>query len=418
MRIAIFSEIYSPHIGGCVSLTSDLMDALMAEGNDVLVVASSPKVSGFDMNDNVLLCPAVRYPGNPYGFSFTKDRLSDLVTYIENFKPDVIQINSISPIGMAALDISSRLDIPCVFYINESYRDGKKTKPLTMFSNMRTRSNFKALANESDIVVGVSPAIQTYLDQLKIMRKVLISPPAVNTEFFDSNKVLPVRKSRIRDHLKLNDASFIAVFSGFLTEDKKLGEMLNNWSRHFSHNKGIKLLIVGDGPSKSYLTTLAKDISIQNQVIFTGAVRRDRIPSLYSVCDVFVSSCDTDTTCISMLEAISCGLPAIIPANSPNLFQLEEGVTGFSYRDFNELVKYVRKFNELDEQGRKILRNLVRKNAMKNKATNYAKRMLSLYRRAMQVHFFHNSSQKDDEVSEIDVFEDEMIDISRHNEDE
>lgn len=407
MKIAIFSEIYTPHIGGSISLASDLMDALIAEGNEVLIVASSPKANGFILKDNVLLCPAKKY-NNVYGFAFDKDKLSDLTTYIENFKPDVIHINSASPIGIAALEICDKLDLPSIFYINE------KINSNSLLTSLKERSIFKKLATSSDVLVGVSPIVQQNLDLCKIERKFLICPLAVNTEFFDCNKILPVKSAKIRDYLHLQDSSFVAVFSGFLTDDTGIESIFNAWAKNISIDDNMKLLIIGDGPAKSHLVSLAKDISIQKQIVFTGAVRRDRIPSLFSICDIFISGNINTFTSVSMLEAISCGLPAIIPSNSSNLFQLKEGITGFSYRNDEEMIKYLKRFKLLDGDGKKALRNLVRKNALENKATSYARRMISIYNRAMQVHFFHDSTSKENtDIEEVNVFDDDMTDISK-----
>lgn len=404
MKIAVFGEIYTPHIGGCVSIASDLMDSLMAEGNEVLIVASSPKVSGFVLEDNVLLCPAVKY-NNTYGFAFNKSKLSDLLTYIKNFRPDVIHINSISPIGISALEIANQLNIPSVFYINEEIKNN------SLLGSVKAKNFFKKLVAGCDVLSGAAPITQQYVDDCKLDRKVLVCPPAINTEFFDCNKILPVKSSKIKDFFNLQDTQFIAAFCGFLTDDNGLDELFNAWAKNISIDDNIKLIVIGDGPAKSHLMSLAQDISIQKQIVFTGAVRRDRIPGLFSICDVFVSGNSNDIASIAMLEALSCGLPAIIPATSPNLFQLKEGVTGFSYRDSDDMIKYLKRFSGLDEDGRKILKNLVRKNALENKATRYAKRMLALYSRAVELHSSVIDKNVEEAISDIDVFTEEMTDI-------
>lgn len=70
-----------------------------------------------------------------------------------------------------------------------------------------------------------------------------------------------------------------------------------------------KLLIVGDGYLKESLEQEARNLHIEEKVIFAGS-QKD-MPSLYKAMDIFVLPSLTEGMSLVLLEAMSMGLPVI-----------------------------------------------------------------------------------------------------------
>lgn len=70
-----------------------------------------------------------------------------------------------------------------------------------------------------------------------------------------------------------------------------------------------KLIIVGDGPERSRLEKLARDLGIDDDVWFTGW--RQDPHSIMSRCDVFVMTSRYEGFGNVIVEAMACGLPVI-----------------------------------------------------------------------------------------------------------
>lgn len=74
-----------------------------------------------------------------------------------------------------------------------------------------------------------------------------------------------------------------------------------------------KLLIVGDGEMRGELEALARELSVADNVIFTGT--RSDGAELLATMDVFVlSSCSIECFPLALLEAMAAGLPAVCTA--------------------------------------------------------------------------------------------------------
>ncbi|MBD3278688.1 MAG: glycosyltransferase, partial [Candidatus Aegiribacteria sp.] len=89
------------------------------------------------------------------------------------------------------------------------------------------------------------------------------------------------------------------------------------------------LVIVGDGP---YLEELKKWTADIPSVYFTGRVPNQDLPAIYSGADIFLFPSDTDTFGMSVLEAQSCGLPAVVSSVGGPKEIIEDSRTGFVAR--------------------------------------------------------------------------------------
>jgi glycosyltransferase involved in cell wall biosynthesis len=70
-----------------------------------------------------------------------------------------------------------------------------------------------------------------------------------------------------------------------------------------------RLAIVGDGPQRAALQSLAEELGLAEAVIFTGHLTKPE-QALRSM-DVFALSSDTEQMPISLLEAMASGLPVV-----------------------------------------------------------------------------------------------------------
>lgn len=110
-------------------------------------------------------------------------------------------------------------------------------------------------------------------------------------------------------------------------------------------NHDLVYLIVGSGPEREKLQSLAAELRLNGVVKFTGYVADERLAEFYNLCDVFVMANqkedDGDIEGFGMvfLEANSCGKPVVAGRSGGTADSVIDGVTGYRVdpRDVDEL---------------------------------------------------------------------------------
>jgi len=127
------------------------------------------------------------------------------------------------------------------------------------------------------------------------------------------------------------------------------------------------LVIVGDGPERKRLERLAKDLGVQNNVRFEGAVPHSEIPKYLAAADIFLSFYDWSNVGNPLLEAMMAG-KCIITLNNGDTGKFvknwENGVL-LDYEDLPKLPEVIKRLLA-DEKLRERLGANARKFAEEN----------------------------------------------------
>jgi glycosyltransferase involved in cell wall biosynthesis len=90
----------------------------------------------------------------------------------------------------------------------------------------------------------------------------------------------------------------------------------------------VVIALVGDGPLEGQFRELASELGVTRSIHFVGSVPSGELASLLNASDVYVSSSLSDGTSLSLLEALACGLPAVVTDVPANLEWIEDGLNG------------------------------------------------------------------------------------------
>ncbi|MGD0730482.1 MAG: glycosyltransferase [Terracidiphilus sp.] len=103
---------------------------------------------------------------------------------------------------------------------------------------------------------------------------------------------------------------FTLVYVGRLAPVKNHALLLNAFRAALSSMPGLRLWMVGDGSEREQLESLAAGLGISAQVTFWG--QQLDVAPFFSAADAFIMSSRSEGLPVSLLQAFSLGLPAIV----------------------------------------------------------------------------------------------------------
>ena len=95
--------------------------------------------------------------------------------------------------------------------------------------------------------------------------------------------------------------------------------------------KDVRFVIIGEGSLKSDLLNLAVKLKAEGHVEFKGIVSRQELMKHYQDADIYVSTSLSDSTSVSLLEAMNCGLIPIVTDVPGNREWIEDQKNGLLF---------------------------------------------------------------------------------------
>jgi glycosyltransferase involved in cell wall biosynthesis len=254
-------------------------------------------------------------------------------TKLSKFKPDIIYLATEISMGLVGLKYARRHNVPVVAAYHTDFPYYLRCYRLNLFVNPA----WKYLAwFHSFSEINVCPSMETF-DQLLEHRIGALNRIGHG---IDCEKFSPARRSDPMRKIYAPNGETLLLYVGRLAPEKNLDVMLKTCSELQTNRNDFKLLIVGDGPSKSWLEK-------QNtpNVILLGYKSGEELSTIYASADIFVFPSSSETFGNVILEAMSSGLP-VIAANAGGVKDsLQHMHNGLAFRpgDYMEMAGCIEK---------------------------------------------------------------------------
>ncbi len=160
------------------------------------------------------------------------------------------------------------------------------TKP---FSNLTFRC--------ADTIVCNFEIIKSYYVNIHPANKIVVIPTGVDPF---TRSLLPRSKK---------DITIVSV--GRLMPHKGHQYLLEAFSKLAFEYPNVKLVILGGGYLLSEYEKFVKSFNLEQRVIFTGHISRDKVDGWYQKSDIFCLPSLVDTNPVVVIEAMSYGLPVV-----------------------------------------------------------------------------------------------------------
>lgn len=165
-------------------------------------------------------------------------------------------------------------------------------------------------------------------------------PPALkgvvrrNARPHRSPRLIALDEKQPRKSLEISRRSPVLLYVGRLAAEKNVDFLIRALAQPALQS--ATLILVGDGPSRGSLTTLAREVvgpenvvnsdeppqtfydtapssSPRARVVFTGMIQDERtVAAHYALSDVFLSASESETFGFTVTEAMACGTPPVM----------------------------------------------------------------------------------------------------------
>lgn len=188
--------------------------------------------------------------------------------------------------------------------------------PWVAFAHGKTVENWKIrfytrldifAMKRADRVVAVSKGL--YEHQLK-PAGIQQSRVRVVHNAIDADTIQPtVPREQMRKELSLPQESFVIGVIGRFSPEKGQDIFVKAVAQASGIGTDLRVLFVGDGPEMDRVKSMARDLGIEDRLIFLGY--RDDIPNLYQAIDVVVIPSRSEGLPNVLLEALAVGKAVI-----------------------------------------------------------------------------------------------------------
>lgn len=318
MKIGI---VCYPTFGGSGVVATELGKGLAKKGHEVHFITYSQPTRLDFFNENLFYhevairsYPLFKYP--PYELALA----SKMVDVAKFEKLDVLHVHYAIPHASAAVVAKQILkaegiDIPVVTTLHgtDITLVGKDPsyEPVVTFS-----------INQSDIVTSVSEDLRKdTFKHFNVLRDIQVIP-----NFVDLDKFKRQRKDHFKTAICPNGKKLVVHISNF-RKVKRVDDVVRIF-KNVLDTVPSKLLLVGDGPERSMIESLCRELGIYESVRFLGKL--EAIEEVLSVADLFLMPSEKESFGLAALEAMACEVP-VISSNAGGIPELNiDGLTGFT----------------------------------------------------------------------------------------
>ena len=309
-----------PTYGGSGVLATELGKALADKGHDIhFITYQQPvRLNAFHANIfyhevSVPTYPLFDYP--PYETALA----SKMVDVIINNDVQLLHVHYAIPHASAAYMARQILkkegiQIPVITTLHGT--------DITLVGKDKTYSPVVTFSmNESDAITAVSKNLrdETYKN-FKMEKEIEVIYNFVDIKRFERTPVHAFRQiiAPKNERILLHASNFRKV--------KRVDDVVNVFKEV---NKQIpaKLLFVGDGPERTHIEGLCREMDAHADVKFLG--RQEQMEDILAISDMFILPSEYESFGLVALEAMAAGVP-VISTNAGGLPEINiDGVTGF-----------------------------------------------------------------------------------------
>ena len=231
-------------------------------------------------------------PKSPLMFKVFNKRMEKLYKEIvkSEGKVDIIHAQSSLWGGISAAYVAKKYNIPLIITEHSSIKKG-------IYIKESYKPSIKESYKQADKLIVVGNGLKKEISEFSGRDDIVVIHNLIPFDLFK------ISKNNINEKFK-----FFSL--AFLEGEKGMDILIKAFRKGFKGENCI-LQIGGEGSQKESLINLAKNIGIDSQVEFLGALTREEVSNKMSECNAFVLASRYETFGVVYIEALASGKPII-----------------------------------------------------------------------------------------------------------
>ncbi len=218
-----------------------------------------------------------------------------------------------------------RTGIPFILEVNSPLADERAAHGNLALKSFARKSE-AAIWRAADMVLPVTGALAEIVRKAGVAEhRIEVIQNGVDTTFLQA---ADPRRVRARYGI---ERKLVLGFSGFVRDWHGVDRAVRYLAR--AGRDDIHLLIVGDGPARSGLEGLARELNVAQHVTVTGVVQRSDMPEYVAAFDIALQPAVVDyASPLKLFEYMALGKPVLAPDSTNILEVLRDGENGLLFR--------------------------------------------------------------------------------------
>ena len=289
---------------------------------------------------------------------------------IKKIKPDVVNGQYVTVYGLLAA-FSAFHPLVTVAMGSDILIDPKQS--------LLRRFIIRYALKKSDMIIYDSQTVRKGLLELGTNpEKLRLVLNGVNTQKFSPEK----GSKSLRERLGVTGSPLVICFREFRPV-YNVEMVIKAIPLVLSQLPETKFILGGDGELREQLEKLASELGVTDSVRFAGYISYDEVPGYLASADVYVSTSLSDSTSLSLQEAMACELAPVVTDLPANRDWIVDGENGFlvpinDVQALADKVTYLLKNDEVRKGFGKLGREIIQSRAEYQKEMGKLEELYSL----------------------------------------
>lgn len=334
MNIALFTDAYLPSKTGVVTVVNQLYEGLKAKGHHVIIITvDNPEVKDVDAHPDIYRVPSTKMGWGMKDQYFGYPFLTRVSKILKQNKIEIIHCHTEFSMGFNAIHESKKCHLPLIGTTHTMWEDyykfylpgGEHISPDTI------RGVVRRFFMHMDGLINVSGKAHDYFKQDFICPQIpsAIIPNSINPRNYCATVSTPEEIAALRKELGVQEDEQMVLFVGRVVEEKRVFELVDILDRTFEKTEKAKAVIVGDGAALKYMKKLASISPYADRFTFTGFIDNSLVHKYYEAADLFVSPSLSEMHSMTILEALTSGLPIVVRKDTSYNDTVIDGYNGY-----------------------------------------------------------------------------------------